>query len=111
MANLFLVLTLLILVHHVTRDRPTFSSPKGAVEFETILDKTNVPKEAMKMEMKIGSPIGLGTSFEPKPPHPKMGLRSRKTPPKKTPTMKTPTTKTPMKKRVTRQPERYWQKY
>lgn len=57
------------LVHYITRNRPANIPPKGAEEFEHLLNITNVPQEAMNKstgEQSFVSPIGLGTSFAPR---------------------------------------------
>jgi hypothetical protein len=58
------------LIHHVTRKRPTATPPKGVDEFVELLDKTNVPKEALNLsEGAFQTPpqatAAVGTSFSP----------------------------------------------
>jgi hypothetical protein len=53
------------LVHHVTRRRPTVKPPIGADAFADLLNRTNVPKEALSESNIFATPVGLGTSFSP----------------------------------------------
>ena len=44
------------LVHHVTRTRPTAKPPPGAAEFKVLLQKTNVPQEALAQQPHVAAP-------------------------------------------------------
>ena len=53
------------LVHYVTRKRPSVKPPVGTKEFQQLLTRTNVPKEALNNGDVFGTPTGLGTLFSP----------------------------------------------
>ena len=67
------------LVHHVTRKRPSAKPPVGSDEFQQLLTRTNVPKEALNNSDTFGTPTGLGTIFSPVRQSPK----AKKTPVKR----------------------------